>query len=366
MMGGHISVQSEYGKGSVFSVFIPQKIVKDEPIGETTARNLEKFQFVTIKRERRKRHRLQMPYARVLVVDDVETNLDVARGMLLPYGMEVDCANSGYESIRLIREAKVKYDVIFMDHMMTGMDGIEAVHVIRNDINSDYAKNVPIIALTANAIVGNDSLFLKNGFQDFLSKPIDTAKLDVLLNIWVRDREKEAAGFAPFRAAANEMPAEEAQSAASPDNAGTTAAAVPADEDAPSTGFRQIGSLDFSEGLERFGGNKRVYAKILKSFAAGLPGQLDRVRSFGNNFAGMSVETLNNYIISVHGIKGACYGVAAKPAGKKAEDLELAAKRGDLEWVKAHNGELFEAAGTLLNDLAHISGDLSSNTENLR
>ncbi|MDR1587377.1 MAG: response regulator [Treponema sp.] len=355
MMDGHISVQSEYGKGSVFSVFIPQKIVKDEPIGETTARNLEKFQFITVKRERRKRPRLQMPYARVLVVDDVETNLDVARGMLLPYGMEVDCAGSGHESIRLIREAKVRYDAVFMDHMMPGMDGIEAVHVIRNEIDSDYAKNVPIIALTANAIVGSDSFFLENGFQDFLSKPIDTAKLDVLLNIWVRNRKKEAA--------VNAMSPGKARSAASADNAGTAAAAASAGEETPSADFtRQIGSLDFSDGLKRFSGNKNIYAKILISFAVGLPGQLDRVRSFGNDFAGMSAETLNDYLTAVHGVKGACYGVAARPAGKKAEEIEMAVKRGDLEWVKAHNGELFEAADTLLNDLARITGLVPPNT----
>jgi CheY-like chemotaxis protein len=191
-MDGSISVESEYGKGSIFTVRIFQGIGSDKIIGAETVHSLESFKFSAVTRERRQSPRFKMPYARILVVDDVSINLDVAAGMMLPYGMTVDCVTSGREAIRLVREEKVKYDAIFMDHMMPDLDGIETVKIIRNEIDSDYAKNVPIIALTANAIVGNEKMFLESGFQAFLTKPIDTVKLDAQLNRWVRDKEKEA------------------------------------------------------------------------------------------------------------------------------------------------------------------------------
>jgi CheY-like chemotaxis protein len=105
--------------------------------------------------------------------------------------MTVDCVNSGPQAIKLIKEEKIKYNAVFMDHMMPGMDGIEAVRIIRNEINTGYANNVPIIALTANAIVGNDKMFLEHGFQDFLTKPIDIMRLNEAINRWVRDKNYE-------------------------------------------------------------------------------------------------------------------------------------------------------------------------------
>jgi CheY-like chemotaxis protein len=97
-----------------------------------------------------------MPYGKILVVDDVLTNLDVAKGMMAPYDMTIHCVTSGRQAIELVRDEELRYDAIFMDHMMPEMDGIEAVRIIREEIGSEYARTVPIIALTANALVGND------------------------------------------------------------------------------------------------------------------------------------------------------------------------------------------------------------------
>ena len=105
--------------------------------------------------------------------------------MLLPYGLEIDCAGNGKEAVDAIRDEKVKYDIIFMDHMMPEMDGIEATKQIRNDIGTEYAQTVPIIALTANAVVGKKDMFLASGFQDFLSKPMDLEELDRVVNQWL-------------------------------------------------------------------------------------------------------------------------------------------------------------------------------------
>jgi len=128
---------------------------------------------------------LSLPNARVLVVDDVETNLAVAKGLLKCYNMRIDCLSSGPEAIKAMRNENIRYNAVFMDHMMPGMDGEEAMRLIR-EIGSDYAKNIPIIAFTANAIVGSDEMFLQKGFQAFITKPIEIKCLDAVIREWVK------------------------------------------------------------------------------------------------------------------------------------------------------------------------------------
>ena len=192
MMGGSITVESEYGKGTAFHVRLRQEVAVATPIGGEVARNLMDMRYALAKRRRHgKGGRIQLPYARVLVVDDIVTNLDVAKGMLKPYGLKIDCVTGGSRAVELIRAGNPRYSAIFMDHMMPEMDGIEATRIIREEIGTEYAENIPVIALTANAIVGNEDMFLSRGFQGFISKPIDMAKLDAVLRRWVRDRSRE-------------------------------------------------------------------------------------------------------------------------------------------------------------------------------
>ncbi|MDR2295427.1 MAG: response regulator, partial [Clostridiales Family XIII bacterium] len=148
MMGGCIEVESVYGAGSAFTADMRQTLVGDAIMDRATMQNLMSFNY-NLERNKRSKNLIltQMPYARVLVVDDVVTNLDVAKGILLPYGLTVDCASGGREAVRLVRAGNPRYDLIFMDHMMPEMDGIETVRVIREEIGTDYAKTVPIIAL---------------------------------------------------------------------------------------------------------------------------------------------------------------------------------------------------------------------------
>jgi CheY-like chemotaxis protein len=124
-----------------------------------------------------------MPYGSVLVVDDVETNLYVAKGLMNPYELSIETAASGFEAIDKIKEGKV-YDIVFMDHMMPKMDGIEATKHMR-----DMGYTHPVIALTANALTGQAEMFMNNGFDGFISKPIDVRQLNVLLNKLVRDKQ---------------------------------------------------------------------------------------------------------------------------------------------------------------------------------
>ena len=182
LMGGTIQVESEYGQGSCFTARIPQQAADASPIGAEQAAKLARFDFL----EDEAAADALIPAAmdrgiRVLVVDDVDINLEVAKGLMEPYGLTVDCALSGREAVDKIRAGTPRYDLVLMDHMMPEMDGIEAVRIIRNEIGSDYALQVPIVALTANALAGSEEMFLSRGFNGFISKPIDLGCLDEAL-----------------------------------------------------------------------------------------------------------------------------------------------------------------------------------------
>ena len=188
MMGGRIGVTSEYGVGSEFSVSLPQRVIDAAPISAETVKRLEAFESMSDE-DSKKVFAPERKYdARVLIVDDIDINLMVAEGVLSPYEMQVDCVMSGFEAIDLIKTAQVKYDLIMMDHMMPEMDGVEATQRIRTEIDSDYARDIPIVALTANAVAESREMFMLNGFSDFLAKPIDTKAMDTLLFKWLRGR----------------------------------------------------------------------------------------------------------------------------------------------------------------------------------
>jgi PAS domain S-box-containing protein len=332
VMGGSISAESEYGKGSVFTVKLPQKFVSGEVIGPDAVRNLKKFQY-RVKNRKPKLSRASLPYAHVLVVDDVMTNLDVAKGMMKPYRMQVDCATSGQQAVDAVRDEKNRYNAIFMDHMMPGMDGIEATRIIREEIGTEYAKTVPIIAFTANAMTGSEEMFLSKGFNGFLSKPIDIVRLDAAIQQWVRNEELEKtlkdqqamddSGF-------NQRTGKERR-----------------------TGYdrrqlaRKLDELDMHKGTERFNGDWETYLQILKSFAANTKLVLQTITE-------VNKDTLPNYAITVHGVKSSCRGICAEEPGAQAEALEHAAKAGDLDFVTAHNPALIEAVSKLIVKLEDI------------
>ena len=134
------------------------------------------------------------PDARALIVDDIITNLKVAKGLLQPYDMQTDLCKSGIDALKAIQSKG--YDVVFMDHKMPDMDGVETVQRIRQMGNEDsYYTDIPIIALTADAVSGAKEMFLENGFNDFLPKPIDTIMLNMMLEKWIpKDKQKKTEG----------------------------------------------------------------------------------------------------------------------------------------------------------------------------
>jgi len=184
IMGGEIDVKSEPSKGSVFTVRLPQKIENALVIGKELAEKLENFRTSDLSQIGKKTQITYeyMPYGRVLIVDDVETNLYVARGLMAPYGLSIETARSGFEMIEKIKNGAV-FDIIFLDHFMPKMDGIEALKIIR-----EMGYTQPVIALTANAVVGQAEVFMQNGFDGFISKPIDIRQINATLNKLVRDK----------------------------------------------------------------------------------------------------------------------------------------------------------------------------------
>jgi len=184
MMHGRIDVESEPGVGSVFTVRFKQKDVGAKAVEKELVENLQKFQLSqTQKLKMAPFIREYMPYGSVLIVDDVEVNLFVARGLLTPYGLNIETAGSGFDAIEKLKSGKV-YDIVFMDHMMPEMDGIEATKKIRE---MGYAH--PVVALTANVISGQETMFTENGFDGFVSKPIDIRQMNVVLNKMIRNKQ---------------------------------------------------------------------------------------------------------------------------------------------------------------------------------
>jgi signal transduction histidine kinase/CheY-like chemotaxis protein len=327
IMLGTITVESEYFKGSTFRAVLPQGILDEKPIGGEVVENLRNFRFIEDRSRSRGNSfiRSYMPYGKVLVVDDLETNLDVMKGLLMPYGLHVDTATRGREAVERIRTEEIGYDVIFMDHMMPEMDGIEATRNIRNEIGTDYARNVPIIALTANAITGNKEMFLENGFNDFIAKPVDIKRLDIVLNQWVRDTQSEET----LREA--EIHARERAETQGQDESGRDG--MEASNESRWFLVHPVDGVDFAAALQLYGGSGAALLPILKSFVTHTPPLIEKMN--------VHFETsLPDYAIEVHGLKGACNAVCAFAAAELARELEFAAKEGRGDFVKARHGEL--------------------------
>ena len=178
MMGGDIQLESEYGKGTTFTVTLVQDLVSEENRREPQASqeaDADQTEFPEYRG------------ARVLLVDDNQINLEIAAALLEPFGMQIDCVTSGRDSVRAVSE--VDYDIVFMDHMMPGMDGVQALKAIRKLPGEKYEK-LPIIALTANATLDAQEMFRAEGFNEFLPKPIDMKKVREILRKFLIQKEE--------------------------------------------------------------------------------------------------------------------------------------------------------------------------------
>jgi len=251
------------------------------------------------------------PAARILVVDDIHTNLVVTSGLLAIYKSHVDTCTSGAAAISMVQNKH--YDIVFMDHMMPEMDGIEAARAIRA-MEGEYYKNLPIIALTANAIIGMKEMFLSNGFNDYLSKPIEILKLDYTLAAWLpiekQIQNTEAQGQMDARAVFPE-------------------------------GFLMEG-VDIKTGKTRY--TEKAYLEVLRSYYLHTPALLEKVKNikFSDLASDLAEEAIKDYTITVHGIKGASFGICADTAAKQAEALEDASRNRDTQFIDMNNDSFIE------------------------
>lgn len=180
MIGGKIEVDSEPGEGTTFTLSLPQESAGVEVCGHEIAERLHNFSYRNdLNSKKPQLVYKHMPHGKVLIVDDVRSNLYVAKGLLSPYGLQISEATNGLEAVEKIKEGNV-YDLIFMDHMMPKLNGIKATEQIR-----EMGYTAPIVALTANAFVGQKEMFMSKGFDGYVSKPIDSHVLDSFLNKFI-------------------------------------------------------------------------------------------------------------------------------------------------------------------------------------
>jgi len=253
-------------------------------------------------------------------VDDIHTNLVVTSGLLAIYKSRVDTCTSGAAAISMVQDKH--YDIVFMDHMMPEMDGIEAARNIRA-LEGEYYKNLPIIALTANAIIGMKEMFLSNGFNDYLSKPIEVLKLDDTLASW--------------------LPAEKQIQNAEAQEPMEAKAVFP-------DGFFVEG-VDIQAGKTRY--TEKAFLEVLRSYYLHTPALLEKMKYRGQA-RDLSEEEIKEYTITVHGIKGASFGICADAVGKQAEALETAAKSHDTQFIEMNNFRFIEEVEKIIGRLKEL------------
>jgi signal transduction histidine kinase/CheY-like chemotaxis protein len=250
--------------------------------------------------------RFTAPDARILVVDDLPTNLDVITGLLSPYKVKIDRALEGPGAIRQIQENR--YDIVFMDHMMPGMDGIEATEIIRKS-EGDYFKELTVIALTANAISGMREMFLEKGFNDYLSKPIDLSRLDEILAKWI-PREKQQKFIAPRS------------------NSGPSCSIT-------------IEGVNSDRGLALTGGTVEGYRKVLARFYKDALERLPLLKNVPDE------QGLPAFTTQAHALKSAAATIGAADLSAEAALLEAAGKTGGRAAIRERLGGFTERLAAL-------------------
>lgn len=280
-MNGRMEVSSEYGKGSVFTVYLTQEVIDSSPMGNFRHKS-------EAKQDKEYKESFVAPDAKVLVVDDNEMNLAVVKALLKNTGIQITTCMSGMECLELT--AKESFDVILLDHMMPEMDGIETLARLKASENKCSAA--PVIALTANAIVGAKEEYLKAGFSDYLAKPIEGAELEMMLQKYL---PKDMISFSQKK---NEASGGQIQA-----------------------GARSTQPYINQEvGLQYCTGSMEFYREMLALYCKGCEADITRISE------ALQAEDWKKYTVFVHGLKSKSLNIGAEQLSEAAKKLELAGK----------------------------------------
>ena len=302
MMGTSLQVASVYGEGSEFWFEIAQKIINNHPIG-----NFAETYRHSLSQHKKYKEKFTAPNARILVVDDTVMNLTVMKGLLKMTKVRLDTAESGFECLNLVTQTK--YDIIFLDHRMPGIDGIETLKRMKT-LEGNLNVDTPTISLTANAVSGARKIYLDAGFQDYLTKPIDSSKLEEMMIAYL---PKEKVIF---------------------NGAGAGDAETDEEEKIPAW-LNEISGLDVDEGIKHCGGISS-YLDALTVFAKSIMSGAKEIAEFyGRN-------DIKNYTVKVHALKSSARVVGAKELSERARRLEEAGNAGYVDEIKKFTDGLLE------------------------
>ncbi|MCL1789228.1 MAG: ATP-binding protein, partial [Oscillospiraceae bacterium] len=293
MMSGSITVESEYGVGTTFTLRIPYIKGSESEVSVHSRNNADI------------NTRIFAPDARILVVDDNEFNLKVASGLFGLLKIETDTADSGMKAVDLVK--KSDYDIIFMDHMMPEMDGVETTQVIRKLGGKYEQSDLPIIALTANAVLGAKEMFLENGFNDFVSKPIEVPKLNEVVRKWL-----------PPEKIVTQTNQPDSNSESQVKSVSTFINAVSA-----------IDMINAEVGLSRASGMENLYEESLALMHKSLVANCAKMS--GDLSLGTD-DGLKSFSITVHSMKSMLATVGAVSLSEIAAELETKSKATDSEF----------------------------------
>ena len=280
--------------------------------------------------------RFTSPESLVLVADDIETNLRVAEGLLSPYKLNIELCKSGHEALSLMKSKN--YDLVFMDHKMPDLDGMETTKLYR-EWESEQTKHLygisddkvhlssmsiggtPIVALTANAVLGSKEMFLENGFNDFLSKPIDTVELNTIMEKWIPKKKQRR-----------------------------TVIQLPLNNDLKITDDEehiaiQIDDIDTAKGLSLSGGKFERYLDILNIYLKDSTEKIEIIKNCLNS------SEIEQYTVHVHALKGASANIGALTLSKEAFDLEKAGDKNDLSFINENNDKFISNLQILLENI---------------
>lgn len=324
LMGGEVFAESTYGKGSCFTAKIPQKIADAKPMGDFGKRyqqylstsDDDKLSFLA-------------PDAKILVVDDVTMNLKVVEGLLKATKIQIDTAVNGSECLECVKTTP--YQMIFLDHMMPEMDGLETLEHMKNLADNPNAQT-PVIMLTANAIVGAKEEYIEAGFTDYLTKPIrETELLEMILKYLPEELVCENGGQGIEKS-------QDAQDMEQPEAGGEGAE--------PLQRLEQLEGLDVKTGLTYCMNEEDFYIEMLQEFL-----QADKASQLKHFLA---EEDWDNYRTTVHALKSISLTIGAAHLSGEAKALEMAAKEGNMDYIRSHHDGVMDEYKELTDHLKEI------------